>query len=116
MARFRRYRRVRSKLRGRWACPRRQALQYIILPRAIRIGLPAYGNEVILMLKASAVVYTITMMDIMGVIRTINSRTYQYELFFFVAGVMYLIITLLFTQLFRLVERWLKVDAGRQQR
>ena len=54
------------------------------------------------MLKASAVVYTITMMDIMGVIRTINSRTYQYELFFFVAGVMYLIITLLFTQLFRL--------------
>jgi len=37
-------------------------------------------------------------------------------LFFFVAGVMYLIITLLFTLLFRLVERWLKVDAGRQQR
>ncbi|MEH6491592.1 ABC transporter permease [Halopseudomonas sp.] len=95
---------------------RRQALQHIILPRAIRIGLPAYGNEVILMLKASAVVYTVTMMDIMGVIRTINSRTYEYELFFMVAGVMYLIITLVFTQLFRLVERWLKVDASRQAR
>jgi His/Glu/Gln/Arg/opine family amino acid ABC transporter permease subunit len=95
---------------------KRQALQHIILPRAIRIGLPAYGNEVILMLKASAVVYTVTMMDIMGVIRTINSRTYEYELFFMVAGVMYLIITLLFTQLFRLVERWLKVDASRQSR
>ena len=65
---------------------KRQALQHIILPRAIRIGLPAYGNEVILMLKASAVVYTVTMMDIMGVIRTINSRTYEYELFFMVAG------------------------------
>ncbi|MEH6563799.1 MAG: ABC transporter permease [Halopseudomonas sp.] len=95
---------------------RRQALQHIILPRAIRIGLPAYGNEVILMLKASAVVYTVTMMDIMGVIRTINSRTYEYELFFMVAGVIYLIITLVFTQLFRLVERWLKVDASRQSR
>ncbi|HDY96934.1 MAG TPA: ABC transporter permease [Pseudomonas sabulinigri] len=95
---------------------KRQALQHIILPRAIRIGLPAYGNEVILMLKASAVVYTVTMMDIMGVIRTINSRTYEYELFFMVAGVMYLIITLVFTQLFRLVERWLKVDASRQSR
>ena len=93
---------------------KRQALQHIILPRAIRIGLPAYGNEVILMLKASAVVYTVTMMDIMGVIRTINSRTYEYELFFMVAGAMYLIITLVFTQLFRLVERWLKVDASRQ--
>src|SRR5690606_31982092 len=44
---------------------KRQALQHIILPRAIRIGLPAYGNEVILMLKASAVVYTVTLLDIM---------------------------------------------------
>ena len=50
------------------------------------------------------------------VIRTINSRTYEYELFFMVAGAMYLIITLVFTQLFRLVERWLKVDASRQSR
>ncbi|NLY57991.1 MAG: ABC transporter permease subunit, partial [Gammaproteobacteria bacterium] len=41
---------------------KRQALQHIILPRAIRIGLPAYGNEIILMLKASAVVYTVTLL------------------------------------------------------
>lgn len=92
---------------------RRQALQHIILPRAIRIGLPAYGNEVILMLKASAVVYTVTLLDIMGVVRTLNARTYQYEMFFLIAGLIYLIITLVFTQLFKLVERWLKVDASR---
>lgn len=94
---------------------RRQALQYIILPRAIRIGLPAYGNEVILMLKASAVVYTITLMDIMGVVRGINARTYQFELFFLVAGLIYLVITVVFTQLFKLVERWLKVEASRKR-
>ncbi|AQZ94433.1 ABC transporter permease [Halopseudomonas phragmitis] len=94
---------------------RRQALQYIILPRAIRIGLPAYGNEVILMLKASAVVYMITLMDIMGTVQTINSRTYQYELFYLVAGLMYLVITLAFTQVFKLIERWLKVDASRRR-
>ncbi|WP_373187308.1 ABC transporter permease [Halopseudomonas sp.] len=94
---------------------RRQALQYIILPRAIRIGLPAYGNEVILMLKASAVVYTITLLDIMGVVRGINARTYQFELFFLVAGLIYLTITIVFTQLFKLVERWLKVEASRRR-
>ncbi len=94
---------------------RRQALQYIILPRAIRIGLPAYGNEIILMLKASAVVYTVTLMDVMGVTRTINSRTYQYEMFFFIAGLIYLTITLVFTQLFKLLERWLKVEASRKR-
>ncbi|WP_304641547.1 ABC transporter permease [Pseudomonas sp.] len=94
---------------------KRQALQYIILPRAIRIGLPAYGNEVILMLKASAVVYTVTLMDVMGVTRTINSRTYQYEMFFFIAGLIYLTITILFTQLFKLLERWLKVEASQKR-
>jgi polar amino acid transport system permease protein len=94
---------------------RRQALQFVILPRAIRIGLPAYGNEVILMLKASAVVYTITLMDIMGVVRGINARTYQFELFFLVAGLIYLTITIVFTQLFKLVERWLKVEASRKR-
>lgn len=92
---------------------RRQALQYIILPRAIRIGLPAYGNEVILMLKASAVVYTVTLLDIMGVVKTLNARTYEFEMFFMIAGLIYLVITLVFTQLFKLVERWLKVDASR---
>jgi His/Glu/Gln/Arg/opine family amino acid ABC transporter permease subunit len=94
---------------------RSQALRYIILPRAIRIGLPAYGNEVILMLKASAVVYTVTLMDVMGVVRTINSRTYQYEQFFIVAGLIYLVVTLVFTQVFKLVERWLKVEASRRR-
>jgi polar amino acid transport system permease protein len=94
---------------------RRQARQYIILPRALRSGLPAYGNEVILMLKASAVVYTITLMDIMGVVRGINARTYQFELFFLVAGVIYLVITVVFTQLFKLVERWLQVEASRKR-
>ncbi len=92
---------------------KRQALQHIILPRAIRIGLPAYGNEIILMLKASAVVYTVTLLDIMGVVRTLNARTYQYEMFFMIAGLIYLVITLVFTQVFKLVERWLKIDASR---
>ena len=56
---------------------------------------------------------TVTLLDIMGVVRTLNARTYQYEMFFMVAGLIYLVITLVFTQLFKLVERWLKVDASR---
>ncbi len=67
------------------------------------------------MLKASAVIYTVTLMDVMGVVRTINSRTYQYEMFFLLAGLIYLVITLLFTELFKLVERWLKIEASRKR-
>ncbi|WP_325437911.1 ABC transporter permease [Pseudomonas nitroreducens] len=90
---------------------RRQALFHIILPRAARIAMPAYSNEVILMLKASAVVYTVTLFDIMGMTRTIIARTYEAMLFFCLAGVFYLVITLLLTRIFRLLERWLKVDS-----
>ncbi|WP_152226975.1 ABC transporter permease [Pseudomonas sp. SCB32] len=89
---------------------RRQALLHIILPRAARIALPAYSNEVILMLKASAVVYTVTLFDIMGMTRTIIARTYEAMLFFCLAGVFYLVITLVLTRVFRLVEHWLRVD------
>lgn len=90
---------------------RRQTLFHIILPRAARIALPAYSNEVILMLKASAVVYTVTLFDIMGMTRTIIARTYESMLFFCLAGLFYLVITLLLTRIFRLLERWLKVDS-----
>lgn len=90
---------------------RRQTLLHIILPRAARIALPAYSNEVILMLKASAVVYTVTLYDLMGMAKTIAARTYEYMLFFCYAGVFYLLITLVLTYLFRLIERKLRVDA-----
>lgn len=92
---------------------RRQALWHIILPRAARIGLPAYTNEVILMLKASAVVYTVTLYDIMGMAKTISARTYEQMFFFVYAGVLYLIITIGLTWIFRGIERWLRIDAAR---
>lgn len=92
---------------------KRQALWHIILPRAARIGLPAYTNEVILMLKASAVVYTVTLYDIMGMARTISARTYEQMYFFVFAGVLYLLVTIGLTWVFRAVERWLRVDAAR---
>eukprot|EP01133_Synstelium_polycarpum_P008195 gene8195-9641_t len=50
---------------------RPKALFYIILPRAARIGLPAYSNEVILMLKASALASTVTLLELTGMARTI---------------------------------------------
>lgn len=90
---------------------RRQTLIFIVLPRAARIALPAYSNEVILMLKASAVVYTVTLYDLMGMAKTIAAKNYQYMLFFCYAGLFYLLITLGLTLVFRLIEKHLRVDA-----
>ncbi|HTO19996.1 MAG TPA: ABC transporter permease [Pseudomonas sp.] len=90
---------------------RTQTLLHVTLPRAIRIGLPAYSNEVILMLKASALASTITLVELTGAARTIIARTYLPVEFFFAAGVIYLIIAFLLVQGFKLLERWLRVDA-----
>ncbi len=81
------------------------SLRRIILPRAVRIALPAYGNEVILMLKGSALASTITLLDLTGMARTIIARTYMPVEIFLAAGLIYLAITFVFVQLFRLLER-----------
>ena len=57
-----------------------------IIRRATRIGLPAYSNEVILMLKASALASTITLLELTGMARKIAARTYLHEEMFLTAG------------------------------
>src|SRR5699024_4536437 len=90
---------------------RRQTMWHIVLPRAARIGLPAYSNEVILMLKASSLASTITLLELTGMARTIIARTYLPVEIFFAAGLFYLVMTFILVQVFRWIERILRVDA-----
>ena len=88
-----------------------KTLVHIVLPRAARIGLPAYSNEVILMLKASSLASTVTLLELTGMTRTIIARTYQTVDMFLIAGVIYLVMSFVLIQGFKLLERWLRVDA-----
>jgi octopine/nopaline transport system permease protein len=76
----------------------------IIFPIAIRQALPAYGNELILMVKASSLASTITLMEVTGIARSIISRTFAPVEIFIVAGAIYLIINFLVTRALRYVE------------
>ncbi|MFP1559299.1 ABC transporter permease subunit [Escherichia coli] len=49
----------------------------IILPSALRIALPAYSNEVILMLHSTALAFTATVPDLLKIARDINAATYS---------------------------------------
>ncbi|CAG8946867.1 unnamed protein product, partial [Penicillium salamii] len=80
----------------------------IILPSALRTALPAYSNEVILMLHSTALAFTATVPDLLKIARDINSATYQPFTAFGLAAVLYLIISYVLISLFRLAERrWL---------
>ncbi|ACS86343.1 MULTISPECIES: ABC transporter permease [Musicola] len=81
----------------------------IILPGALRIALPAYSNEVILMLHSTALAFTVTVPDILKITRDINAATYKPFHAFGIAAVMYLAISFVLVSLFRKAERrWLR--------
>jgi polar amino acid transport system permease protein len=82
-------------------------LRRIILPRAMRLALPAYGNEIILLLKVSALASTITLLELTGVARTIIARTYMPIELFAMAGLIYLAMTFAITRAIKALEYWL---------
>ncbi|MFQ1877967.1 arginine ABC transporter permease ArtM [Aeromonas veronii] len=72
---------------------------------AARHLVPAYSNEVILVLKGSSLASTITIMDIMGLAQGLNAQTYDTLAVFGVAGGLYLAMNGLLTIGFRWCEK-----------
>lgn len=82
----------------------------ITLPITVRQALPAYGNELILMVKASSLISIVTLMEITGIARTIISKTYAPVEIFLVAGSIYLVINFIIVMLVNLAERRLGTE------
>jgi octopine/nopaline transport system permease protein len=77
----------------------------IKLPIAIKQSLPAYGNEMILMLKGTSLASTVTLLDLTGVAKHIISTTFRPVEVFIVAGSIYLIMTFVIHNLIKLLEK-----------
>ncbi len=77
----------------------------VILPSALRRALPAYSNEVILMLHATSLAFTATVPDILKVARDANSATYQTFAAYGLAALLYLCLSFTLIALFRWYER-----------
>ena len=77
----------------------------IQIPIAIRQSLPAYGNEIILMMKGTSLASTVTLMDITGVAKYIISTTFKPIEVFIVAGGIYLFMTFLIHNIIKYLEK-----------
>ncbi len=77
----------------------------IQIPIAIRQSLPAYGNEIILMLKGTSLASTVTLMDLTGVAKYIISTTFKPIEVFVVAGSIYLFMTFIIHNFIKFLER-----------
>ena len=77
----------------------------IQIPIAIRQSLPAYGNEIILMMKGTSLASTVTLMDLTGVAKYIISTTFKPIEVFIVAGGIYLFMTFIIHNLIKFLEK-----------
>ncbi len=87
-----------------------QIFRLLILPITVARMLPAFGNELVLLLKASALVSVITVRDLMGQARYLFGETFDLGVFY-IAAVNYLIVVLLIEAIWRHLENrnvWLK--------
>ncbi|WP_028357469.1 histidine ABC transporter permease HisM [Brackiella oedipodis] len=82
-----------------------QIYRYLIIPSMLRRALPAYSNEVILMLHSTSLAFTATVPDILKVARDVNSETYLTFYSYGTAALLYMCLAFIFVWLFRLWEK-----------
>ena len=88
--------------------PKSVAFRKVILPQALIVALRPYGNEIILMIKGSAVVAIVTVYDLMGETRYAFSRTFDYQTYLW-AAILYLAIV----ETLRHIWAWLEARLTR---
>ena len=82
----------------------------ISFPRAIRIILPTMSGETILLVKTTAILSTITILDLMGTARFIVAQTFRVYEPLLAAAVLYICLTFIITRVFRYLEAYLNKD------
>lgn len=86
------------------------ALRRVIFPRAFKIALPAYSNEVTMILKGTSLASTITLLDLMGVTQQLIAQTYQPVQYYLIAGVLYLLLNAVITIIFKWLQKEMQYE------
>jgi polar amino acid transport system permease protein len=88
-----------------------QAMRFVILPQALRVVLPPLGNDLIALLKDSALASAIAVPELTQAGRLLAARTFRAFETYNMVALLYLIMTLVGSLGVRALERWTR--AGR---
>ena len=83
------------------------------MPKAFRIALPAYSNEVVFLLQATSLASAITVIELTGAADLIRSKTFAVYEMYLTAAFLYLILTYSLVYAFRWLEKRLHVHQRR---
>lgn len=85
------------------------AVRYIIMPQALRMVIPAWSNEPVSLLKASAVAFLIAVPDLMGQGKIISGRTFQPIETYLAVAVLYLVVVFALSAIIQTVENRVRI-------
>ncbi len=85
-------------------------MRRIVFPQALRRAIPPLGNQFIITLKDSSLVYVIGVSELFGLANRVAASNFKQFETFLVVGLYYLILVLIFSALFRWYENKLDVD------
>ena len=85
--------------------PERLIMRRIVLPQAVRIVIPAIGNEFIAMIKDSALVSTIAVTELLFRARRVGTREFHTLQAMLLAALVYWILTIIFSYFQERLER-----------
>jgi putative lysine transport system permease protein len=88
----------------------RQVMWHIIFPQALKHSLPAFGNEVVVNIKDTAVLSVIAVSDLFYSSRFLTTTYYRQFEVYFIVSILYLIMTLSTSAIIKRIERKLQVD------
>ena len=86
-----------------------QTMRKIILPQMFRVALPAVSNESVTLVKDTALLYAVAVPELLHFAQTAVNRDFTIVPFF-LAGIIYLMITLVLTMFFKWLEKRYKIE------
>ncbi|GAA0739778.1 amino acid ABC transporter permease [Clostridium oceanicum] len=106
---------IQSVDKGQFEASKTLGLSYkdtmfkVILPQTFKLIIPPVGNEFIAILKDTSLVSTISMVELMRTAQQMYSTTFKPIEIFMLAGILYLLLTTIFTSAFSIFEKRLAV-------
>ena len=86
-----------------------QSIMQVIIPQAFRRVIPAWTNEFIYLLKYTSLAYIVGAPELMAQAKFIASRNFQFFEVYLVVAVIYLVVVLIFTKIFSILEKKVEI-------
>lgn len=83
---------------------KKQTFVRIVGPQAVKIAIPSLGNTIVSLLKDTSLAYTLGVIDVVGMVKVIGTRTNRSLEAYAAAAVIFFILSFALEQLFKYIE------------